>query len=91
MITSYGITRLDVELLQQFYFNYVILDESQVIKNPTSNILESSSRVEVKTQAGTYRYADREHNIGSVVADVIYQPWNSWRPDVFQKRISESN
>jgi SNF2 family DNA or RNA helicase len=38
ILTSYGITRLDVELLQQFYFNYVILDESQVIKNPTSNI-----------------------------------------------------
>jgi SNF2 family DNA or RNA helicase len=38
ILTSYGITRLDVELLQQFYFNYIILDESQVIKNPTSNI-----------------------------------------------------
>lgn len=38
VLTSYGITRLDVELLQQFYFNYIILDESQVIKNPTSNI-----------------------------------------------------
>lgn len=38
VLTSYGITRLDIELLQQFYFNYVILDESQVIKNPTSNI-----------------------------------------------------
>lgn len=38
VLTSYGITRLDVELLQQYYFNYIILDESQVIKNPTSNI-----------------------------------------------------
>jgi SNF2 family DNA or RNA helicase len=38
ILTSYGITRLDIELLQQFYFNYIILDESQVIKNPTSNI-----------------------------------------------------
>lgn len=38
ILTSYGITRLDVDLLQQFYFNYIILDESQVIKNPTSNI-----------------------------------------------------
>ncbi|RAW03141.1 DEAD/DEAH box helicase [Pseudochryseolinea flava] len=38
VLTSYGITRLDIELLQQFYFNYIILDESQVIKNPTSNI-----------------------------------------------------
>jgi len=38
VLTSYGITRLDVELLQQYYFNYIILDESQVIKNPSSNI-----------------------------------------------------
>src|SRR5690606_37054344 len=36
VLTSYGITRLDVDLLKQFAFNYVILDESQVIKNPTS-------------------------------------------------------
>ena len=41
VLTSYGITRLDVELLRQFYFNYVILDESQVIKNPTSNIAKA--------------------------------------------------
>jgi SNF2 family DNA or RNA helicase len=41
VLTSYGITRLDVELLNQFYFNYVILDESQVIKNPTSNIAKA--------------------------------------------------
>lgn len=41
VLTSYGITRLDVELLQNFFFNYVILDESQVIKNPTSNIAKA--------------------------------------------------
>ncbi len=41
VLTSYGITRLDVELLQGFYFNYVILDESQVIKNPSSNIAKA--------------------------------------------------
>ncbi len=41
VLTSYGITRLDIELLQQFQFNYVILDESQVIKNPTSNIAKA--------------------------------------------------
>jgi SNF2 family DNA or RNA helicase len=41
VLTSYGITRLDVELLREFYFNYVILDESQVIKNPTSNIAKA--------------------------------------------------
>ncbi|MBX7124182.1 MAG: DEAD/DEAH box helicase [Cyclobacteriaceae bacterium] len=41
VITSYGITRLDIESLQHFYFNYVILDESQVIKNPTSFIAKA--------------------------------------------------
>ncbi len=41
VLTSYGITRLDVELLQRFFFNYIILDESQVIKNPTSNIAKA--------------------------------------------------
>ena len=38
VLTSYGITRLDIDLLKQYYFNYVILDESQAIKNPASNI-----------------------------------------------------
>lgn len=41
VLTSYGIARLDSELLQKFYFNYIILDESQVIKNPTSNIAKA--------------------------------------------------
>lgn len=36
IITTYGITRIDAELLQHFYFNYIILDESQNIKNPAS-------------------------------------------------------
>ncbi len=38
ILTSYGIARLDIELLKDFYFNYIILDESQAIKNPNSNI-----------------------------------------------------
>ncbi|HYF67126.1 MAG TPA: DEAD/DEAH box helicase [Ohtaekwangia sp.] len=41
ILTSYGIARLDAELLSQFYFNYIILDESQVIKNPSSNIAKA--------------------------------------------------
>jgi SNF2 family DNA or RNA helicase len=36
IITTYGITRVDISLLKDFYFNYVILDESQNIKNPSS-------------------------------------------------------
>ena len=36
IITSYGIARIDADLLSQHYFNYVVLDESQAIKNPES-------------------------------------------------------
>jgi SNF2 family DNA or RNA helicase len=38
VLTSYGITRIDIDILSSFYFNYIILDESQAIKNPESII-----------------------------------------------------
>lgn len=41
ILTSYGILRLDIDLIQSFRFNYVILDESQAIKNPTSIITKA--------------------------------------------------
>ncbi len=50
VLTSYGITRLDVEHLQNFLFNYVILDESQVIKNPTSNIAKAVLKLKSKNR-----------------------------------------
>lgn len=50
VITSYGIIRQDLELLKEFYFNYIILDESQVIKNPDSNIAKA-----VKKLKSTYK------------------------------------
>src|SRR5690606_6582556 len=41
ILTSYGITRLDVEILKSYHFSYVILDESQAIKNPHSIITKA--------------------------------------------------
>lgn len=41
VITTYGITRIDVELLKNYFFDYVILDESQNIKNPSSKSYQS--------------------------------------------------
>jgi SNF2 family DNA or RNA helicase len=41
VLTSYGIVRLDAELLKTYYFDYIILDESQAIKNPDSNTSKS--------------------------------------------------
>ena len=36
VISTYGTVRVDVELLKEYKFNYLILDESQAIKNPNS-------------------------------------------------------
>lgn len=36
IITTYGITRVDADIMSKFYFNYIILDESQSIKNASS-------------------------------------------------------
>src|SRR6201996_460918 len=36
VITTYGITRIDIELFKTYFFDYIILDESQNIKNPSS-------------------------------------------------------
>ncbi|WP_439880789.1 SNF2-related protein [Pontibacter sp. MBLB2868] len=41
VLTSYGIVRLDAQLLKTYYFDYIILDESQAIKNPDSNTSKS--------------------------------------------------
>ncbi|MGC4021972.1 MAG: SNF2-related protein [Cyclobacteriaceae bacterium] len=48
VLTSYGITRLDIENLSKFNFNYIILDESQVIKNPSSNIAKAVMQLQSK-------------------------------------------
>ncbi len=48
VITSYGIIRIDVEVLAEYYFNYIILDESQVIKNPSSNIAKAVGELKAK-------------------------------------------
>jgi SNF2 family DNA or RNA helicase len=48
VLTSYGIVRLDVDILKDYYFNYIILDESQAIKNPGSNIARAVKRLNSK-------------------------------------------
>ncbi|OFX88735.1 MAG: hypothetical protein A2W99_04510 [Bacteroidetes bacterium GWF2_33_16] len=41
VLTTYGVVRNDFELLRTFPFYYIILDESQYIKNPDSKIYKS--------------------------------------------------
>ncbi len=51
IITTYGIMMRDIKFLKDFKFNYVILDESQAIKNPASrrykavHLLQARNRI----------------------------------------------
>ncbi len=36
ILTSYGVMRIDVDILKKHHFHYLILDESQFVKNPHS-------------------------------------------------------
>ena len=42
ILTTYGMVRSDVELFREFDFNYIVLDESQAIKNPDSLISKAA-------------------------------------------------
>jgi SNF2 family DNA or RNA helicase len=46
IITSYGTMRLDIEMFKTYMFEYIILDESQYIKNPNSQIYKAVNRLE---------------------------------------------
>ncbi|MEM8896091.1 MAG: SNF2-related protein, partial [Bacteroidota bacterium] len=50
ILTSYGITRLDIDILSSYYFNYIILDESQAIKNPDSIIAKAVRKLNSKNR-----------------------------------------
>ncbi|MEO0470370.1 MAG: SNF2-related protein [Bacteroidota bacterium] len=41
ILTTYGIVRQDIEMLKEYPFHFVILDESQMIKNPDSKTSKS--------------------------------------------------
>jgi SNF2 family DNA or RNA helicase len=48
ILTSYGILRIDVDLLKYYRFNYLILDESQAIKNPSSHVTKAVMQLEAR-------------------------------------------
>ncbi len=50
IITSYGVVRLDVEHLSKFNWNYIILDESQAIKNPDAQVTKSLQLLKAKNR-----------------------------------------
>ena len=48
VITTYGISRVDIEILKTFFYEYIILDESQNIKNPASKSFKSVKTLKSK-------------------------------------------
>jgi len=50
ILSSYHIVRQDIDILSEFHFHYIILDESQAIKNPSSMIFKT-----VSTLKSSYR------------------------------------
>lgn len=50
LITSYGTLRSDIKKLTSITFDYVILDESQAIKNPLSQVAKASMLLNAKNR-----------------------------------------
>lgn len=50
IISTYGTLRSDVELLNRIAFDYVVLDESQTIKNPTSKVAKAAQIIHSKNR-----------------------------------------
>jgi SNF2 family DNA or RNA helicase len=48
VFTTYGITRVDIDLIKNLYFEYIILDESQNIKNPASKSYKAVKQLKAK-------------------------------------------
>ncbi len=48
IITTYGTLRSDIKLLLQVKLDYVVLDESQAIKNPASKVTKAASLLNAK-------------------------------------------
>jgi SNF2 family DNA or RNA helicase len=50
IITTYGTLRSDIQLLLKIAFDYVILDESQAIKNPSSKVTKAACLLTAKNR-----------------------------------------
>ncbi len=46
ILTTYGTVRNDIEFLKQIPFNYIVLDESQIIKNASSKIFSTIKKLQ---------------------------------------------
>ncbi len=50
IITTYGTLRSDIQVLMKIFFDYVVLDESQAIKNPASKVTRAACLLTAKNR-----------------------------------------
>ena len=50
IITTYGTLRSDINIFLQILFDYIILDESQAIKNPSSKVTKAATLLTAKNR-----------------------------------------
>ena len=50
LITTYGTLRSDIQVLLKIHFDYIILDESQAIKNPSSKVTRAACLMNAKNR-----------------------------------------
>lgn len=50
IISSYGSVRNDIETIREFTFGYIVLDESQVIKNPSSQVAAAMMQLQSRNR-----------------------------------------
>jgi len=50
IITTYGTLRSDIQILLKIKFDYIVLDESQAIKNPASKVTKAACLLEAKNR-----------------------------------------
>jgi len=50
IITTYGTLRSDIQVLLKINFDYIILDESQAIKNPSSKVTRAACLINAKNR-----------------------------------------
>src|SRR5690606_15098456 len=50
IITTYGTLRSDIQMLTKIHFDYVVLDESQAIKNPFSKVTKAAGLLNARNR-----------------------------------------
>ncbi|QNL50959.1 DEAD/DEAH box helicase [Olivibacter sp. SDN3] len=68
LLTTYGTLMADIEVFRKYHFSYLILDESQAIKNPQSKRFEC-----VQTVRSDYRLALTGTPIENGISDIFAQ------------------